>query len=176
MPAVLRFVGIVNAAVWFGAAIFLTFAAGPAFFSAEMLDLLPRYHAGRAAQIVLARYFILQQVCGGIAVAHLLLEWLYAGRQPGRFGLWLLSLMVAVGLAGGLWLQPKLKHLHAVKYAPDTTTAQKAEAGKAFGAWHGVSQTANLLLTAGVLLYFWRTVNASAVPRLAKIARGAARV
>lgn len=171
MLAALRFLGIVNASVWFGSAIFLTFAAGPAFFSPEMLELMPRYHAGRVAQVVLGRYFVLQAVCAAVAVAHLVLGWLYAGKHPGRSGAGLLTGLVALGLAGGLWLQPKLKELHAVKYATNTTPAQKAEAGKSFGAWHGVSQGMNLLLTAGVLLYLWRTVETPAAPRMDKLRR-----
>jgi Domain of unknown function (DUF4149) len=163
--ALLRFVGLVNAAVWLGAAVFLTFAAGPAMFSPEMADLLPRYHAGRVAQILLGRYFIFQYVCGGLAVLHLVAERIYAGRSPGRFGVLLLSLLVALGLAGGIWLQPKMRYLHAVKYAPNTTPAQKEAAAKSFGVWHGVSQSANLLMLGGVLVYFWRTANAVSLPR-----------
>lgn len=166
MLSVLRFAGIVNAAIWLGAAVFLTFVAGPALFSTEVLELLPRYHAGRVAQVLLGRYFIFQQVCGGLAVLHLLAEWLYAGRNPRRFGLSLLAVLVGLGLAGGLGLQPRMKQLHSVKYAASATPVQRAAAGKSFRLWHGVSQATNLLLLGGVLLYFWRTVNAAIPTRI----------
>ncbi len=167
----LRFFGIVNAAIWLGAAVFLTFVAGPAIFSPAMLEVLPRYHAGRVAQILLGRYFILQHICGAVAVLHLVAEWLYAGRNPRRFGLWLLVVLVGLGLLGGFWLQPKMKDLHTVKYAANATPVQREAAGKSFGLWHGISQTMNLLMLGGVLVYFWRTVNASVPTRIGRNAR-----
>ena len=38
----LRFIGIVNAAIWLGAAVFATLGAGPAFFSEAVLRLVGR--------------------------------------------------------------------------------------------------------------------------------------
>ena len=73
----LRFLSLVNAAVWFGSAIFFTFSAGPAFFSAAMKELLGggyAYYSGAVAQIVIERYFALQQACGLIALVLLVLE------------------------------------------------------------------------------------------------------
>jgi len=53
----LRIVGILNAAVWFGAAVFFTFGAGFAPFSAEMKRLLGSnnypYFSGAIAQILI---------------------------------------------------------------------------------------------------------------------------
>ena len=62
----LRFIGMLNAAVWLGAVIFFTFVAAPAFFSQEMLSFLPRSYAGAAAQVVIKRLFTLHEVCGVI--------------------------------------------------------------------------------------------------------------
>jgi hypothetical protein len=168
----LRFVGPVNAAVWLGSAIFLTFAAGPAFFSPEMLSVMPRYHAGRAAQIVLSRYFNLQLVCASIAVVHLAAAWFYAGRAPARWNRILPGVLLGLVLVGGLWMQPKLRDLHAVMYAPNTTEPQKEAAKRSFGMWHGVSQSANLLLTIGVLLYFWQVANPNPNGRPHKLGLG----
>src|ERR1039457_449261 len=68
----LRFVGILNAAVWFGGAVFFTFWSGRAPFSPEMKALLgPQnypYFSGAIAQILIARYFNLQFTCSIIAV------------------------------------------------------------------------------------------------------------
>lgn len=164
MLSFLRFIGALNIAVWLGSAIFLTFAAGPTFFSPEMLSVMPRYHAGRAAQIVLSRYFTLQLVCAAIAVLQLAAAWFYAGRAPSRWQSGLLATLLGLTLLGGFWMQPKLKGLHTVMYAPNTTEAEKAEAKRHFGMWHGVSQSANLLLTIGVVLYFWQLQRAGDRP------------
>ncbi len=53
----LRFIGLTNAAVWFGAAVFFTFVGGPAFFSPEMKHLLPPPYNGAAAELMIARVF-----------------------------------------------------------------------------------------------------------------------
>ena len=153
----LRFLGVLNAAIWFGAAIFVTFFAGPAFFSDRMIHALAdqRYYAGAAAQVFLSRYFVLHYVCGALAVAHLLAEWLYLGRRLTRFTLGLLTLIIALTLFGAVWVQPKLHALHHTMYF-STTPAEKAVATNTFRTWHGASQAANLFVVAGLLVYFWR--------------------
>src|SRR3989442_11060570 len=76
--------------MWFGASIFFTFSVGPAFFSDKMIGLLTRPYAGAAAQIVIERYFFFHEMCGVIALAHLVAEWLYMGKPLQRLTLWLL--------------------------------------------------------------------------------------
>src|SRR5262249_8101692 len=62
---VIRFIGVMNAAIWLGAAVSFTFAAAPAFFSGEALKMgLHPYWRGAMAELVLARYFYLQYICG----------------------------------------------------------------------------------------------------------------
>jgi hypothetical protein len=161
----LRFVGILNAAVWFGGAVFFTFWSGRAPFSPEMKTLLgPEnypYFSGAIAQILIARYFNLQFTCSIIAVVHLLAEWLYLGRFPQgtRLGL-LVGLCLAV-LVGGYWLQPRMKALHATKYALNRPAQVRESAARSFGAWHGVSMGINLLVVAGLAAYLWRVANPS---------------
>jgi hypothetical protein len=155
----LRFVGMVNAAIWLGAAVFFTFAGGPAVFSDDMRTLLGGtnfpYFSGAIAQILIARYFKLQLVCGGIALAHLFVEWLYLGRPVRRFTWGLLVILLGLGLAGGVWMQPKIKRLHHAKYT--SATAQgRAEARDALRIWHGAAQGVNLLVLAGLGGYLWR--------------------
>ena len=155
-----------NAAVWFGGAVFFTFAAGPAFFSQAMFNLVGRIYAGAAAQIVLERYFALQMVCACIALAHLVAEWLYTGKLLSRTTPHLLIGLLSIGLIGGFWLQPKLKALHLEKYGARTQPAQRLEAERSFGLWHGVSQTINLFAMGGLVVYLWQiTQNLEAVPR-----------
>jgi hypothetical protein len=164
---VIRFIGVLNAAVWLGAAVFFTFAAAPAFFSGDVEKLgLHVFWRGAIAQIVLARYFKLQFLCGLIAGAHLLTEWFYFGRRLQRGTLWLLVGMMAVGLAGGAWIQPKLKRLNLVRYSmseaykPLTIPApERAAAEQSFRFWHRISQLMNLAAMGALGVYFWRMVH-----------------
>lgn len=157
MIGLLRFVGLLNAAIWLGAAISFTFALGPAFFSNEMKAILPAPYNGAAAQIVIKRYFILLYCCGGIALLHLCLEKLYSGKNFERLTSGALALAISLGLLGGIWLQPKLRDLHLKKYSPRFSQEVRAQADRSFKSWHGVSQTMNLLIIGGLLIYFWRS-------------------
>jgi len=156
-------VGILNAAVWCGSAVFLAVAL-PAIFSPELKDYVPAERIGFVAEAVVARYFLLQYWCGAIALAHLLGEWLYCGRPARRFNLTLVLAMLSVALAGGLWAQPKMNKLHVVKYF-GKVPEQRAQAGKSFGHWHAASESANLLVMGGLILYLWRVSVAPESPR-----------
>lgn len=153
----LRFVGLLNAAVWLGAMCFFTFVIGPTFFSDEVKNLLTLPRAGAAAQIMVERYLVLQQWCAGIALAHLLAEWLYnQGRMFPRAALIVLIGCLGISLAGSRLLAPQMKQLHLVKYAVQTTPEQKAAAARSFAILHGTSQVTNLLALLGVLYYYWK--------------------
>jgi hypothetical protein len=161
----LRFVGVLNAAVWFGAAIFFTFGTGLAPFSSEMRSLLgPNnfpYFSGAIAQILIARYFYFQVGCALVAVVHLLAEWLYLGKYPKKLQVALWIGLASTALIGGYWLQPKLKALHATKYGLNTRPEMRAAADRSFKVWHGVSQVANLLMVGGLAVYLWHAANPS---------------
>jgi hypothetical protein len=62
---------------------------------------------------------------------------------------------------GGYWLQPKLKALHVTKYGVNTAPEIREAAGRAFKAWHGVSQVVNVLVVGGLAVYLWRAANPS---------------
>lgn len=151
----MRFAGLLVVAVWLGATVFLTFGAGPAFFSPAMLEVVPRYHAGRAAQIVLESFFEFQLVCSWLAAVLVLVDWATTGRLPRRWALGVLGALLALVLVGGTVLQPRLRHLHAVMYAPNSSVEQKEVATVQFRRWHGVSQVGNLVVLIGVVAYFW---------------------
>jgi hypothetical protein len=161
----LRFVGILNAAVWFGGAVFFTFGTGLAPFSQEMKTLLgPNnypYFSGAIAQILIARYFRFQLVCGIIAVLHLLAEWLYLGKYPRKLQLGLVIGLCAAALFGGFGLQPRLKALHATKYGTSARPEIREAASRSFRAWHSASQVVNLLVVTGLAVYLWRAANPS---------------
>ena len=163
MIGFLRFVGILNAAVWFGGAIFFTFATAPAVFSDEMRALLEAknypYFSGAIAQIMISRYFKMQLICGMIALLHLLAERLYLGKTPEGRSLWLLTGLLTIVLVGGFWLQPKLKELHTIRYKATTSPEVRDAARSSFQTWHGVSMTFNLIMIAGLGFYLWRVAN-----------------
>jgi len=164
----LRFIAITNAAVWFGASVFFTFGVGPAFFSADMKALLGEQaypvYSGAVALIVIERFFLLQNICGAVALVHLFAEWLYAGRPLSRLNLGLLGVLFALGLLGGLGLQPHMKALHRVKYAVQSTAAERETAAHAFRLWHGVSQAANLGVMAAILFHLVQVSQPGSVP------------
>jgi hypothetical protein len=150
----LRFVGVLNAAVWCGSAIFLTLGL-PALFSPELKKLLTPAGVGFAAEAVFERFFLVQYCCGAIALAHLAAEWIYCGRPVRRLSLGLVLGLLALALAGGLWAQPKMRTLHEIKYF-GKTLPQQTEAAREFALWHGASQAINLFVVTGLVFYLWR--------------------
>jgi hypothetical protein len=155
----LRLLGITNATIWFGASVFLLVGVWPAFYSPDMLKFLPPSHAGAAAQVVLDRFFSVQYWCGSVAIAHGLLEWLYAGRPLQRWINWLVLGILSLALIAGLGIEPKLKHLHIEVYGMRSTPQQRVEAGKAFRVWQGVLQLANVAVAFSLWLYTWEVTN-----------------
>src|SRR5262245_17853222 len=105
-----------NATVWFGAALFFSFGIAPAFFTPEMKKLLGDIYAGLVAEMVFERYFALHYICGAIAVIHQLAEWVYLGKPLQRLTFGLLAGVLMLSLVGGVWIQPKLRELHRIKY------------------------------------------------------------
>jgi hypothetical protein len=165
----LRFVGILNAAVWFGTAIFFTFGTGFVPFSQEMRNLLGPanfpYFSGAIAQMLIARYFYFQVGCAMVAVLHLFAEWLYLGKYPHKLQAGLLIGLASAAFIGGFWLQPRLKALHASKYGANTRPEIREAAARSFKAWHGTSQVVNLLVVGGLAVYLWRAANPSGQTR-----------
>ena len=173
MILALRFIGIMNAAIWLGGAVFSTLAVLPAFFSGEIKVIqdqgrLHPFYPGAIAQLILHRYFFLYYLCGAIAIVHQLAEWVYLGRALNRLTMSALVGLLAIGCIGGLWLQPKLKQLHLTKYgmtaqytrpATPVPDAQRIAAARSFRLWHGVAQAVNLLGLAGLIFYFWRVTH-----------------
>jgi hypothetical protein len=158
VTGLLRFIGLLNAAVWFGAAVFFTVGAEPAVFSAEMNELLGRnypYYSAAVARIVAGHYYYLQFACGLVALLHLMAEWLYFGQSPRRFRLGLLIGLIGLSIFGGAWLQPKLRQVTLQYTQPQARTL----ADHAFRTWHDVSLVVNWLAVAGLAAYLWRVAN-----------------
>ncbi len=159
----LRFIGLLNAAVWFGAAVFQTFGAGPALASRQMQELLTPgnypYYSVAIAQLVDRRYFQLQLVCCAVAVLHAVAEWLYLGQVPARFWRWLLLGLLAANLAAGLWLQPASGAAHRLAYGLRTPPETRKSALREFRAWHGAAEVLNFMVVGGLGVYLWRMAN-----------------
>jgi hypothetical protein len=81
MIGFLRFIGVINAAVWLGTVVSYTLGANPACFSADMKTALrigpgDSYYTGAIAQVVMSSYYHIALACAIIALLHLLAEWL----------------------------------------------------------------------------------------------------
>jgi hypothetical protein len=157
----LRFVGLLNAAVWLGATVFLTFGAEPALFSEEARGLLQKSHfylSEMLVQAVRTRYYYLSVLCGSAALLHVFAEWLYLGRAARRFTLWLLVGLLALVVVSGVWLQPRLKRLHNARTL-GATPAERQAAEQSFQSSRRVGLVLDLLIMAGVAAHLWRLGN-----------------
>jgi hypothetical protein len=165
----LRLVGVLNAAVWFGAAVFASFVAIPVFFTPALKNNIGEVWTGVIAQMVFERFFVLQYICSIIALVHMFAEWLYLGKPLNRLTTSVLVGLFVIAFAGGLWLTPRLKHLHEVKYGYGrgvaTTQAQRDEAGKNFRTLHGMARTVDILALCGLAIYIFRVTSPPNGPR-----------
>ena len=168
MIALLRFIGIINAAIWLGASVLFLVGARPAISSQEMESLLGLknypYFSGAIVQIILTRYFHLQLACAIVAVLHFLAEYLYLGRRFERFSVGLLAALVALSVLASSWLGPRLHRLHEARYR-NPIAAERDEAAKSFRFWDGFFHLANIVTVAGLIIYIWRVTNPSDSPR-----------
>jgi hypothetical protein len=164
--ALLRFIGIANASIWAGTAFFVTFVAGPAMFSQEVLGIFggtnnsdaARFFAGSVAQVLLSRYFMLQTVCGAVALLLLVFDWLFWGRPIKERTLFIAGGLLVLVLLGAYGFQPKLLQLHQTMYGVSgkVTYVQAQKARQAFRIWHGLSQVLNVVVCGGTFVYLWR--------------------
>ena len=151
MRIIWHVLAVVNAAVWFGAGLFLTVVVGPNFFSPAVTDLVGRQNAGLIAQSLLAKYFVLQGVCTVVALALQLRPDGDSARV--RRSRWGLAVVLTLVCVGGFWLQPKLVELNRQRYAATTSAEERSILARQFGMWHGVSQVGNLLVLIGAFAH-----------------------
>ena len=166
----LRLIGLLNIAVWFGAVTFFTVGVVPALFSSEVKAILQQGYdvlSGRLAMVVVSRYFLLHYWCASIALLHQLAERFYLGKPLQRLTFGILIGLCALSLAGGLWLQPNLRKLHEIEYGRNGlySAEQKERARQRFHTWHGVSIGINFLVLAGLGVYLWRLANPVGGPK-----------
>lgn len=169
MIGLLRFLGLLNAAVWLGMASFGILGVLSVLSSPAVLAMLGPNHfpylSVAISQALMARLFHWQIFFALMAWVHLVLEWLYLGRLPRRVWVIWLTLLFSLTLAGGLWLNPKLLQLNRTQHAVNVQPEVRAQAAKSFHWWEGVFQAVNVLLLGGITVYFWRLTTAEDAPR-----------
>jgi hypothetical protein len=161
----LRFLTLLNTAIWIGTGVFFTFLVGPAFFSQEVAAFLPRPYVERLAEIMINRYYLLFLCCAIVSVVLVIADYLHAGRLPSAGSLVVLLLLLGVAIASQFWLEPKLNALHRTKYSSGSTAEQKLEAQQSFRRFHGLSQGGNLVGLIALGFYFWGVSRPSFSPR-----------
>lgn len=156
--------GILNAAVWLGAAVFVTFLVGPALETQAIQQLLgPKsypYFSGAIGLLVVEPYYkYLQPICASLAVIHLVAGWLYSGKIPARWWRGLILGLAALSLLSGFWWQPKLRQLHLARFAVNLPAEKRENANRVFRTWQTVASVSNLIGVAGLAVYLWRVAN-----------------
>jgi len=148
-----------NAAVWLGTAIFFTFGAEPACFSADMQAALgasgDSYFPGAIAAVVASRYYHITLACGVVALLHLLAEWMYMGRPARRFSFVLVAGLFLLTLIGSNAIQPASTRLNRKHYTA-SQPAERDSAAKSFRLLHATTRVVNALVIGGLILYVWR--------------------
>ena len=168
-------VGVMNAAVWFGAAFFFTFAVPGVVFSPVLKRFLGEVWPGVIAMMVLERYFVIQYICSIIALVHAFAEWLYLGKPLHRLTMIILASITVLVFAGGLWLQPRMKALHEARYGyargVNSAAEEREGAKKSFRTLHGLSSTINFVALLGLGFYVWRVTTPPNGPRFVPAAK-----
>jgi len=162
--ALLRFFGLVNAAVWFGSTFFFIFVTEPAVTGSEVMKALlgPKsfpYFSVAISQIIGTRFFTLFLVCALLAMLHVGAEWLYFGKYPRRVWLLLIFGLFLGGLAQNYGLQPTLKERLLLQHSANVPLEQRERARHSFRAWNIIAAGVNLLLLSGLGIYLWRVAN-----------------
>ena len=157
MLIVLRIVGVFNAAIWLGSVVFFTFGVAPGIFSPEMKRVFGDFYAGVIGQNLIGRYFVVNLVCGIVAIVHFFAEMIYAGKPFRRFTFVLLVTVLALSLVGGYVYTPKIKALHQLRYRG--TADERPLAEQQFKRLHAVSATGNLFSLIALIIYTWRVSN-----------------
>jgi hypothetical protein len=163
VTGVLRFIGVLNAAVWLGGTVFFTVAAVPAVFSPEINHLLgPNnypYFSGAIGHVLLLRCYHFQIACGIIALLHLACQWLYSRRSLRKLTVSLAIALFVLALLGANWFEPRVSQLHGTRFAAGSTAAQQERAATALRRWQVVLQILNLFTISGLTVYLWQISN-----------------
>ena len=162
MRNLIRWLGLLNAALWWGGTLFFTLVVAPGVFSPQMRLLFSApFSVGYIAQTLLERFFYFSCCCAFLGLLLAVAEWGVLGRRFPKWFWGLLTALLAFYVASELWLFPMMRNLHETKYFGHSAP-QRQRAARTFGAWHGVSQLGNLVALAGLTVY----LGSLAVPRV----------
>lgn len=165
MITFLRFVGVMNAAVWLGGSAFQLLAVAPFFATPASRWLLGDLHAGGVGLMLWHRFYTLQYLCLGVSVLHHAAEWVYIGRPMARLNAILLGVILALSLLGDQTLQRAVTPAHWTRGNTHASPQDRARAERVYPLWTTAWEVTNGLLCALVLLNSWRTLTASHGPR-----------
>jgi len=159
VTGLLRFIGILNAATWLGAAVFFTFGAGPAVTSPDVEKLLgPKnfpFFSEAIHELLLGRFFGLQVACAVVALLHVLSERLYLGKSPEKVWFGLLLALFTLAVAESSLVGPKLAQLNKRRFAPNLRVEERQAAAESFQTWRSVLLTANFFGLGALGFYLW---------------------
>ncbi len=154
----LRFVGMANAAVWLGAAVFLVLGVEPGVYSTEMLEHLKKpfydYFSLVLDALMRTQFLYFSVVCGAVALLHLMAEWLYLGRRVPRLTLGLVLVIISLVLLNCVWLRSHISALHEARFKAQPTAVQEIQ--QSFARWKRVSTATDVLTIGCLALYLWR--------------------
>lgn len=163
MIATARIIGLLNAAIWLGAAVFAAWGTTKAVGSSEMQALLtPRHYpyiSGVVSELIAARYWDLHIVCSVVALFHLCAESLYFGKVIAKNSLALLLSLLLLGIAQEVVIQPAVKRLHLGAHAVNRTEVQKAASARGKARWQWASQAIYVLMVIGLGSHLWRVAS-----------------
>lgn len=153
MTRALYWIGLANAALWWGGSVFFTLGIAPAVFSPEMRRMFAAPSSvGYIAQIMQERYFFFGSACGFVAVFVAAAEWGLLQRRLSRWLCGLLGGLLVFYLASEFFLVPMMRNLHETRHF-GRTQAARARAVRVFGMWHGASQAGNMAALAALTLW-----------------------
>jgi hypothetical protein len=159
---------MLNAGVWLGATLFFTLTVSTTLDSEEAQKILGAQNANYVRYISdvlwqnnLGGIFYWHIVCALIALLHLVAEWLYLGRTPAAVWRFLLGLLLAAGLFGGIVLTSKIRELHERQHRPTLKLEERQAAVKSLRTWRGIYQAMNVLLIVCISVHLWRAANPS---------------
>lgn len=161
----MRFIGLVNAAVWLGTTVFFTFGAAPACFSPDMKGALgvgaaDSYYLGAIAQVIMTRYYHISLACAVVGLLHFLCKWLYMGRPRRRFSSMLVISLFVITLIGSNIIRPELGKLNRNRFTA-SQPVERQSATRSFHILHVVMDLCNILMIGGLVVYTWRIANPS---------------